>query len=225
MAHRSSTAWLARCGGSRSAATSAVELTHGPGYDYQPDWSPDGRPHRLRASSRQRDRVVAARCVVRHAQQLTTTECGEPRAALLARWQAARLRVDGRQRSLQSVRRAASTETSSAHARAVVAPRESKIARYYYSKHDHTINPVVDAGRQTSRVRFQSRDRVRHAATCAAPRSTVRASSNASCTKRPAGVRGRKSRPTAGACCTAATRDVSGISCGSRRSPAMRSCR
>ncbi len=25
--------------------------------------------------------------------------------------------------------------------RAVVAPRESKIARYYYSKHDHTINP------------------------------------------------------------------------------------
>jgi TolB protein len=21
----------------------AVELTHGPGYDYQPDWSPDGR--------------------------------------------------------------------------------------------------------------------------------------------------------------------------------------
>jgi hypothetical protein len=68
----------------------AEELTHGPGYDYQPDFSPDGRS------------IVFAR---HHADaiELWRLDVGAPRAA--------------------------------------VAPRESAIPRYYYSTHDHVIDP------------------------------------------------------------------------------------
>ena len=66
--------------------------------------------------------------------------------------------------------------------RPVVAPRESKIARYYYSKHDHTINP---RGHRTASGWCSCRIARSHTApaTCAALRSTTRATSNASCTK------------------------------------------
>ena len=43
--------------------------------------------------------------------------------------------------ALQSVRRADRRRARLGAPRCVVAPHESKIARYYYSKHDHTINP------------------------------------------------------------------------------------
>ena len=44
----SSTPCRARCGASGWAADEARQLTDGPGYDHQPDWSPDGRHRRLR---------------------------------------------------------------------------------------------------------------------------------------------------------------------------------
>ena len=61
-------------------------------------------------------------------------------AAVLARRATARLRVHRRQRPFQSIRRRVDA-AGLGPARAVVAPRESEISRYYYSTHDHAINP------------------------------------------------------------------------------------
>jgi len=52
------------------ASTSAEQLTDGPGYDYQPDWSPDGR-FIVYASSGGSDRAVAAESSSGRTQQLT----------------------------------------------------------------------------------------------------------------------------------------------------------
>ncbi|HKR38009.1 MAG TPA: CehA/McbA family metallohydrolase [Steroidobacteraceae bacterium] len=118
----------------------AVELTHGPGYDYQPDWSPDGklivfaRHHNNAIELWQLDVASGA------AQQLTTTDAVnlEPRYS-----------PDGKRLAYVSTAGSGHFNLFVAPLdgaklgtpRAVVAAHESKIARYYYSKHDHTINP------------------------------------------------------------------------------------
>ena len=139
----------------------AVELTHGPGYDYQPDWSPDGRHIVFARHRQQRDRAVAARRVVRQGAAAHDDGCREPRAALLARRQAARLRVDGRQRSFQSVRRTDRSRQARYAARCRRAAREQDRALLLFEARSHDQS-VVDAGRQAAGVRLQSRDRVRH---------------------------------------------------------------
>jgi dipeptidyl aminopeptidase/acylaminoacyl peptidase len=119
----------------------ATELTYGPGYDYQPDWSPDGRSivfarHHEQAIELWRLDVSSGKT-----QQLTSTNAVtvEPRYA-----------PDGKQLAYVSTAATGHFELFVASfdeqgrlgaPRPVVAPRESKIARYYYSKHDHTINP------------------------------------------------------------------------------------
>jgi TolB protein len=124
----------------RIGSDEAVELTSGPGYDYQPDWSPDGKRivfarHHLNAIELWQLEVESGK-----QQQLTTGSAVnlEPRHS-----------PDGNRLAYVST-------TGSGHfnlfvatidngrlgaARAVVAPRQSAISRYYYSKHDHTINP------------------------------------------------------------------------------------
>ena len=51
----------ARSGGWSPGRASRAQLTDGPGYDYQPDWSPDGRLARLRLLPRRRGRAARAR--------------------------------------------------------------------------------------------------------------------------------------------------------------------
>jgi TolB protein len=119
----------------------ATELTYGPGYDYQPDWSPDGRHivfarHHDQAIELWRLDVSSGKT-----QQLTSTSAVsvEPRYS-----------PDGTRLAYVSTAATGHFELFVAPLddkglgapRAVVPPRESKIARYYYSKHDHTINPA-----------------------------------------------------------------------------------
>lgn len=128
--------WLQKIGDG-----TAVELTHGPGYDYQPDWSPDGRHIAF----------------VRHdgnAIELWQLDLPKQREQRLTRTNAVnvepRYSPDGKRLAYVSTAGsghfnlfvAAINEGQLGAPRAVVPARQSAIARYYYSTHDHAINPA-----------------------------------------------------------------------------------
>lgn len=126
--------WLQTIG-----SDTARELTHGPGYDLQPDWSSDGRWIVFVRSHG--DAMELWRLEVESGKQQALTSGGavnvEPRFS-----------PDGRQLlfvSTQGTKHfdlnvADVGEQGLANTRPLVAPRESKIDRYYYSTFDHAIN-------------------------------------------------------------------------------------
>jgi len=128
--------WLQRIGDGV-----AEELTYGPGYDYQPDWSPDGRSVvyvRHQADSLELWRLDLGS---RKSQQLTITKAVQLQP---------RLSPDGKHLAFVSTAGTGHlnlfvADLSEAGVlgapRAVIEPQESKISRYYYSTHDHAINP------------------------------------------------------------------------------------
>jgi TolB protein len=118
----------------------AEELTFGPGYDYQPDWSPDGRFvvfARHQANAIELWRVDLAS---RKTRQLTSTKAVQLQP---------RISPDARRLAFVSTAGtghfnlfvADLSDAGLGMPRAVVRPQESSIPRYYYSTHDHAINP------------------------------------------------------------------------------------
>jgi TolB protein len=117
----------------------ARELTHGPGYDLQPDWSSDGRW--IVFVRYHRDAMELWRLEVATAKQQALTRGGavnlEPRFS-----------PDGRKLlfvSTQGTKHfdlnvADLGEQGLSNTRHLVPPRESKLDRYYYSTFDHAIN-------------------------------------------------------------------------------------
>ncbi|WP_310467381.1 CehA/McbA family metallohydrolase [Sphingomonas sp.] len=123
-------------------SSEAVELTHArAAYDYQPDIAPDGRS------------VVFTR-YANDAFELWRRDLRTGREQQLTRGGAVnlepRLSPDGRQIAWVSTQGTSHfnlfianvTSAGLTNPRPLVAPRQSTIARYYYSPHDHAINPA-----------------------------------------------------------------------------------
>lgn len=118
----------------------AVELTAGPGYDYQPDWSPDGK--RIVFSRYYEDAVELMLLDLASGETRRLTEGGA--VNLEPRWS-----PDGKRLAFVSTRDTGrfhvfigefSGETLSATQ--LVPERESAVERYYYSRYDHELSPT-----------------------------------------------------------------------------------
>ena len=118
----------------------ASEITHGSGYDYQPDWSPDGR--HVAFARYDRDAVELWQIDLTTGREAKLTSGGavnvEPRYA-----------PDGKRLAYVSTSGsghfnlfvAGIDGNRLAAARPIVAPRKSSVARYYYSPWDHALSP------------------------------------------------------------------------------------
>jgi Tol biopolymer transport system component len=118
----------------------ADELTYGPGYDYQPDWSPDGSFIVFARHHSDAIELWRVDLTSRKTQQLTQTKAVQVQP---------RISPDGGRIAFVSTAGtghfnlyvAELTTSGLGVPRAVIAPHESSISRYYYSTYDHTINP------------------------------------------------------------------------------------
>ena len=126
----------------RIDATLAVQLTDGPGYDYQPDWSPDGRfIVYTSAAAGGVERAVVARCASgAHARSSPTTarsissRAGRP---MVSSWCTSRPSITAI--STCSSRISATARLSGA--RRLTGETNSAVPRYYYGPTDVEINP------------------------------------------------------------------------------------
>jgi dipeptidyl aminopeptidase/acylaminoacyl peptidase len=123
----------------------AVELTHGPGYDYQPDWSMDGRTVVFVRHDKDSMHLVRLDLATGREQTLTSGEGVdlEPRFS-----------PDGKRIAFVSsratghfdlyvagIRDIDDGDAGLAGVRPLVAGRVTTLDRYYYSQPDHAINP------------------------------------------------------------------------------------
>lgn len=125
----------------RTDATRAVQLTDGPGYDYQPDWSPDGCCIVYTSSSGQASELWLLELRTGRAVQLTH----DGAVNLEPRWS-----PDGQRIVFVStayhrhfhVFVAAVHGTSLGEVTRLTGENKSALPRYYYSAFDHEINPT-----------------------------------------------------------------------------------
>jgi WD40 repeat protein len=122
-------------------STSAIEITRGSGYDYQPDWSSDGR--HVAFARYDRDAVELWQLDLKTGSEARLTSGGavnvEPRYA-----------PDGKRLAYVSTGGSGHfnlfvAEVTGDHLgvpRQLIASRKSSIARYYYSAWDHALSPA-----------------------------------------------------------------------------------
>jgi TolB protein len=125
----------------RTDSTLAVQLTDGAGYDYQPDWSPDGRS--ILYTSYRHDALELWLLDVASGRATQLTDGGAVNVE--PRWS-----PDGTRLAWVSTtfnRRfhvfvADVSGNALAHVRRVTGESKSPLPRYYYSAYDHEISPV-----------------------------------------------------------------------------------
>ena len=157
-----STRCRARSGASASDSTEARQLTDGPGYDYQPDWSPDGR--RIVYAS-YRDDAIELRLLDLVDRRVHASSSPNGAVNLEPRWSP----DGGRHRvHVHACTRAAGTcsrPTSRADGRAerierITEDKESGLPRYYYNTVDHVLSPTWSPDGTRADRRLQSRPRL-----------------------------------------------------------------
>ena len=121
-------------------STDAYQLTDGPGYDYQPDWSPDGS-HVVYASYRgNAEELWVVDVATGATHQLTTAGA----VNVEPRWSPDGRRIAWVSTALQSrwhIYVAAFDHDSIGSALRITTDRDSRLPRYYYSVYDHYLSP------------------------------------------------------------------------------------
>src|SRR2546422_844043 len=126
----------------RLGTTVALQITNGPGYDYQPDWSPDGR---FIAYASYRDDAVELRLLeIQGGQTRSITKNGavnvEPRFSPEGRRLLFVSTVYNRRFHIHSI--ALDEKGNPGEIARLTADHDSGLPRYYYSPYDHYISPA-----------------------------------------------------------------------------------
>ena len=211
----SSTAWAARCGGKRSASDRGSRAhASGRGYDYQPDWSQRWPLRRVRALRRQCDGAVAARPRHRPRAGADADRAQSTSSRAFARRQALAWVSTAGHGALQPLHRRprrAGAQQCAAAARAARRHARSLLLLGVRSR-DQSVAGRPDGKRLL--FRRQSRGRLGHGRHLVGVGRRIPPTRKRVWSRKPPGARGRNCRPTASACCTAATRAGNGISSG-----------